>query len=500
MRHQTKPGLNSVRIQTKPLRSLLAILCLLIIAFMTSTPAAAQDGAFSTPAQQILDAVNQARIENGLPALAVSPLLNTAAQRHVEDVVANGNWGHYGSGGSNIQLRAARVGYSSSSVSENWVAVADPGQAIGWWMDDWIHRVNILEPRWDEIGVGAAQAPNGYWILVTDFGNIDGGAMPPVAESAPVTQLTASADISVEAIPANGEYAIEGGDTLLGIAIRFGLDWQDIALANDMGENELLQIGRVIRLPMLNGGGGEAQAGGTGGAVAGKKTHMIRTGETLWTISARYQVAWQDIAAVNDLGEYDLLQIGQELKLPASLDEPEEPPADEPVTIEPGAVEPGADEEQTTRAAAASTASSDGSDEGARFAQKSLTSASYTVQSGDTLLAIAINQHVSWQELAEINGLEEDSFLQIGQELKLPGPDGAVQIAVAGNVRNAGAADGNEDQFTGDSQLGRIYSVQAGDTVYGIALQYDIDWEELLRLNNLEENSLLQLGQQLKLP
>jgi LysM repeat protein len=364
-------------------------------------------------------------------------------------------------------------------------------------MNDWIHRVNILEPRWDEIGVGAAQASNGYWILVTDFGNIDGGALPPVVESAPVTQLTAAADISVEALPADGSYSIQSGDTLLGIAIRFGLDWQDIALANDMSENDLLQIGDVIRLPMLNGG---AAVVNTGGVVAGKKTHSVRTGETLWTISARYQVAWQDIAAVNGLGEYDLLQIGQELKLPASLDDPEEEAAPESSVAAASDSEEDNEEDNEAgdaavkgeQAAAPVAASVDASDEGPRFAQKNAAPATYTVKSGDTLLAIAINQDVSWQELADVNGLEEDTFLQIGQELILPGAGGTVQIAVAGS--------GSEAASQINNQVARTHSVKAGDTAYGIALQYDVDWEELLRLNNLQEDSLLQLGQELQLP
>lgn len=493
MRHQTKRGLLSVLSQTIHLRSVLAGLLALIIAAAAFVPASAQDSAFSSPAQQILNDVNAARVNNGLPALNVSPQLTEAAQRHVEDVVANGNWGHYGSDGSNVQMRAARVGYPTSSVSENWVAVSDPGQAIGWWMNDWIHRVNILEPRWDEIGVGAAQAGNGYWILVTDFGNIDGGAMPPIAESAPVTQLTAADNISFESLPDNGEYAIQSGDTLLGIAIRFGLDWQDIALANDMGENDLLQIGRVIRLPMLNGGAQAESTGGTGGVVAGKKTHNVRTGETLWTISARYQVPWQDIAAVNGLGEYDLLQIGQELKLPASLDDPEPAveEAQDSATTDGDSAADSAAAEQT----AAASAPADPADEGPRFAQKSARPTTYTVQSGDTLLAIAINQDVSWEELAEANGLDEDSFLQIGQELKLPGAPESVAVEVAGSP----AAAANAGAVTAGAAP-RTYTVESGDTVYGIALQYDVDWEELLRLNNLDEDTLLQLGQELKLP
>ena len=63
------------------------------------------------------------------------------------------------------------------------------------------HRVNILEPRWDEIGVGAAQAGNGYWILVTDFGNIDGDAMPPIADVTPGGQFATVGEFTSEAIP-----------------------------------------------------------------------------------------------------------------------------------------------------------------------------------------------------------------------------------------------------------------------------------------------------------
>lgn len=90
-----------------------------------------------------------------------------------------------------------------------------------------------------------------------------------------------------------------------------------------MGENDLLQIGDVVRLPIPNGVGGPVAAVSSN-VVAGKQVHVIRTGETLWTIAARYKISWEDIAAVNGLGEYDLLQIGEELKLPASLDEPQE--------------------------------------------------------------------------------------------------------------------------------------------------------------------------------
>ena len=279
-------------------------------------------------------------------------------------------------------------------------------------------------------------------------------------------------------MPENGDYAIQSGDTLLGIALRYGLDWQDIALSNNMVEDELLQVGRVIHLP---------GRGGTGGAVdtttpeiaAGNQTHSVRPGETLWTIAARYQIAWQDIATVNQLGEYDMLQVGQVLKLPASLDEPR--------TSEENAAEagtPNTSDEDTNEPDVTQSAATTG------FVQESAAAvATYTVRGGDTLLAIALRNHITWQALAEVNGLEEDSYLQIGQELTLPAAD---QPELAKMSSPA--------EPTVSLKLGQIHRVEAGDTIMGIAQQHGVDWHELLRINDIEEDTVLQLDQALKLP
>ncbi|MFM7583757.1 MAG: CAP domain-containing protein, partial [Caldilinea sp.] len=64
------------------------------------SPVSAQEGpVLGTVAQQILDDVNRARGDHGLPPLALNAALTEAAQRHVDDVIASGRWGHYGSDG-----------------------------------------------------------------------------------------------------------------------------------------------------------------------------------------------------------------------------------------------------------------------------------------------------------------------------------------------------------------------------------------------------------------
>ena len=80
-------------------------------------------------------------------------------------------------------------------------------------------------------------------------------------------------------------------------------------------------------------------------------------------------------------------------------------------------------------------------DEGSRFAQKNAFAASYTVQSGDTLLAIGVKLGIDWEDLAVTNNLTEDSYLQIGDQLKVP--------SAAPTLMSLQAADANGVEISG---------------------------------------------------
>ncbi len=477
----------------------LAICLALFIIVLNALPAAAQDGALAPEAQRIYDMVNQARIDNGLPPLAHNAQLTAAAQNHVDDVIAHGNWGHYGSDGSTVAMRTARAGYGSSWVSENWVAAGSPDQAMNWWLNDWIHRVNILTGHWNEIGIGAAPASNGFWIFVTDFGSGDGTAVAAaqaLGESA-AALVDAGSAVAVESVPSTGlDYTVRSGDTLLGIGLRHGIEWQDIALANDMAESDILSIGQVLHLP---GRGGAGAAPPSTTLRVSDQTHIVRPSETLWIIAARYGVAWQDVAAVNELGEYSLLQIGQELKLPATEDEEPVDAEDAELTGDASSapvVKQDASDAETQADAANITESTDANTDEAASPAIVLTvqsaSAAYTVRAGDTLSGIAARHDVSWQALAAANALTESSYLQIGQELAIPGA--ATEPL---RLRQTTGATGGP---VAPLPAARAYTVQRGDTIFAIALRSDVDWQELLRVNNLREDSILQPGQTLQLP
>ncbi|MEZ4556652.1 MAG: CAP domain-containing protein [Caldilineaceae bacterium] len=129
---------------------------------------------------------------------------------HVDDMVANHLYSHTGSDGGSVRPR--RIGYAGGSdVSENWVASSGPEGAMAWWMNSYVHRGNILNSKWNEIGVGTKRDPNNRMqIFVLVFGGGRTAPTPTPVESAVYTPL--------EVPPGGLRYTVQSGDTLSTIA------------------------------------------------------------------------------------------------------------------------------------------------------------------------------------------------------------------------------------------------------------------------------------------
>ncbi|MBX3012525.1 MAG: LysM peptidoglycan-binding domain-containing protein [Caldilineaceae bacterium] len=372
-----------------------SLLLRILLAFFLVTPAFtplasfAQEGGvlaqLDPDAQTVAMAINGARAQAGLPPLALHPLLNLAAQKHVNDMVTNYNYSHTGTDGSNVRQRVQATGYGNAWASENWVSVSSANMAIQWWMNSSIHRGNILNTNWHEYGIGVGRrSANGEIIFVAVFAagqNSDGAeiVMPP-----PPTPLV---------IPPGGtSYTIQSGDTLLSIALRYGVEWPVIAAANGLTEFSLLQIGQVIRLPGINEiipvsqvttvAAQEAESVSSDMFV---RRYTVQPGDTLVGIANIYGITWQELAAENGLGERSVISVGKEIRIPGAIKR-----ADAPETAE----------AETVAAA-------------------QLTSDYYEVANGDTVISIAVKHGLDWQELLQMNSLTESSLLQLGQKLRV---------------------------------------------------------------------------------
>lgn len=65
----------------------------------------------------------------------------------------------------------------------------------------------------------------------------------------------------------------------------------------------------------------------------------------------------------------------------------------------------------------------------------------YTVKKGDTLYSIALDNGHSYRDIAAWNALEDPNRIQVGQQLRVVPPEGAVPVAVARPVAAPGAVE-----------------------------------------------------------
>ncbi len=134
--------------------------------------------------------INRARTAAGLTPLAVHPLLTQAAQSHVWDMIANANYRHTGSDGSNVNQRVARTGYAVNGwAGENWVAMGGVQEGLTWWLNSAPHRANIYNPSWTEIGMGSGPHPEGWgtiFVAVFSRGSVNQAVGQVPYDPAPV--------------------------------------------------------------------------------------------------------------------------------------------------------------------------------------------------------------------------------------------------------------------------------------------------------------------------
>ncbi len=104
---------------------------------------------------QLLDLINAARRNAGVPALVSHPQLTAAAQGHSKDMACNNLSGHYGSDGSYIDDRIRAAGY----VPAYWleiIAFGTPQDAMSQWQASASHWAAVLDPKATEVGIGYA--------------------------------------------------------------------------------------------------------------------------------------------------------------------------------------------------------------------------------------------------------------------------------------------------------------------------------------------------------
>ena len=95
-------------------------------------------------------------------------------------------------------------------------------------------------------------------------------------------------------------YIVAKGDTLWSIANKYGITVDELINYNNL-PSSTISIGQELKIPT--------------GEVANPTTYTVQSGDTLWSISRKYNVSVNDIIQANNLSS-SVLQIGQTLIIP----------------------------------------------------------------------------------------------------------------------------------------------------------------------------------------
>jgi uncharacterized protein YkwD len=151
----------------------------------------------SSSERELISLTNQARAARGLRALRVDSTLSSVARWRSKDMIVKGYFSHnIPPSGHMVFSVLDSKGYCYSLAGENigWNNFSDDvatREIQRMFMGSTTHRSNILNKRWDAIGIGAYKGPTGKKMWTVLFADKCGGTAPkPAATPKPKPAAT----------------------------------------------------------------------------------------------------------------------------------------------------------------------------------------------------------------------------------------------------------------------------------------------------------------------
>ncbi|MFJ2980361.1 LysM peptidoglycan-binding domain-containing protein [Curtobacterium sp. NPDC087082] len=214
---------------------------------------------------------------------------------------------------------------------------------------------------------------------------------------ATVTTVAAvSTKAPATAVPTN--YTVRQGDTVSGIAARYGLSAQEVLVRNGLGWNTIIHPGQTLHLsstPAVSTASATTSATGS---------YHVKQGDTVSGIASRVGVSTTALLSANKLSQRSVIYPGQTLRVPTAG-----------ATAAPVA------------AVTSAPASTSGSVSSAR-------AGSVKIGTGDTIASIAASHGVTVSALLSANGLTYTSTIYAGKTLVLPSSGPSLSAEQRGNA------------------------------------------------------------------
>lgn len=251
-------------------------------------------------------------------------------------------------------------------------------------------------------------------------------------------------------VATNGTYTAVAGDSLWGIAQKFGMTLDELKKANGLTSNNLY-VGQTLKVRKsvqqnTNNETNQNQNSNVNNndrpqqTVTSAETYTVKSGDSLWGIATKHGCSVNDLKSWNHLSS-NLIHVGQKLVI-----------GQKKSTVQ--------------------------QQQGKKEPQQTTSNETYTVKSGDSLWKIATNHNMSVSQLKNLNKLSNDMIF-VGQKL-----------VVSEKKQSAPS----QSQVTKPS----TYTVKSGDSVWKISHEHGMSMDELKSLNGLKDNLIIP-GQVLKI-
>jgi N-acetylmuramoyl-L-alanine amidase len=209
-----------------------------------------------------------------------------------------------------------------------------------------------------------------------------------------------------------GLHRVKRGETLSGIAKKYRVSVLSLKKANRLSSKSILRIGQRLKIPQKS---------------YLTKYHIVKRGETLSGIASKYNVSINSLMKLNRMSPKTTLKIGTRLKL-----KPEQKPATKQII------------------------------------------SYHTVKKGETLSRIALKYNSTVQRLRNLNNMTSKATLKTGTKLIV-----------------------RTDKKPRRKLFSRYHTVRKGETLSGIALKYNSTVQRLRNLNNMTSKATLKTGTKL---
>lgn len=154
------------------------------------------------------------------------------------------------------------------------------------------------------------------WQSYAGFQYSDRGEIPGIYGNVDLDRFTSSVflnganEVTPTKSPDAIRYTVKRGDTLWGIAKKFGVTVSAVANANNIRNPNLIYVGEVFIIPHM-----------TSTESSGYTLYTIRRGDTLWGISRKFGTSINSIVALNGIKNPNLIYAGEVFKIPSARSE-----------------------------------------------------------------------------------------------------------------------------------------------------------------------------------